>query len=470
MKQSYLISERNSELSLQPSKAIFLLLMVLFFCSFDNVVNAATITSSGGSWSAASTWVGGVVPSSSDDVRIIGTVTIDVNVTVQSVNVIGTLIEKSGIVFTVGSATAIGSFTVSGAFSMGANNDHSTLIVYGDYINNGASNFWKSDVIISGNLSTPSASIIQNNGNVIVGGNISGTFNLNGGTGTGQIYAVNPNATVDITPTSIENNVNPGVFPSGESPALIALVNQVIYGGTCSFTINGITNVSTCSGSNAVFTSITTATSPGYQWQVDENNGSGWVNLTGQTSATITLVGVTVLMTNYKYRVKITGVSPTCIKNSNYGVLTVNTLLTAPTASATKQPTCAAQTGTITITLPTGTGITYSIDGSTYTSSGIFTTVASGTYNVTVKNASGCVSNATTVTINALVTNTWTTSWSNGTTNSDQKLVFTGNYPPAIDPDVDINGCTCKVAGNAVVKIKSGRTLTITNEVSIRMP
>ena len=64
-------------------------------------------------WSAASTWVGGVVPLSSDDGRIIDTVTIDVNVTVQSVNVIGTLIQKSGIVFTVGNTSASGSFTVT---------------------------------------------------------------------------------------------------------------------------------------------------------------------------------------------------------------------------------------------------------------------------------------------------------------------------------------------------------------------
>ena len=38
----------------------------------------------------------------------------------------------------------------------------------------------------------------------------------------------------------------------------------------------------------------------------------------------------------------------------------------APTASATLQPTCAVPTGTITVTAPTGAGLTYSIDGTTY--------------------------------------------------------------------------------------------------------
>jgi hypothetical protein len=38
------------------------------------------------------------------------------------------------------------------------------------------------------------------------------------------------------------------------------------------------------------------------------------------------------------------------------------------------------------VTAPTGTGITYSIDGSTYTNTtGIFTNVAAATYSVTVK-------------------------------------------------------------------------------------
>jgi hypothetical protein len=45
----------------------------------------------------------------------------------------------------------------------------------------------------------------------------------------------------------------------------------------------------------------------------------------------------------------------------------------------------AVATGTITVTAPTE-GITYSIDGSTYTNTtGIFTNVAAATYSVTVK-------------------------------------------------------------------------------------
>ena len=74
----------------------------------------------------------------------------------------------------------------------------------------------------------------------------------------------------------------------------------------------------------------------------------------------------------------------------------------APTASVTAQPTCATATGTITITAPTGAGMTYSTDGVTYTNTtGIFSGMAAGSYNLTAKNTSGCISSVTSVTVNA---------------------------------------------------------------------
>jgi hypothetical protein len=74
----------------------------------------------------------------------------------------------------------------------------------------------------------------------------------------------------------------------------------------------------------------------------------------------------------------------------------------APIASATLQPNCSVATGTITVTAPTGSGITYSINDSSYTNTtGIFNSLVAGTYSVTAKNASGCISAATRVTIDA---------------------------------------------------------------------
>ncbi len=73
-----------------------------------------------------------------------------------------------------------------------------------------------------------------------------------------------------------------------------------------------------------------------------------------------------------------------------------------PSVSTILQPTCYGSTGTINITAPTGIGMTYSIDGSTYTNTtGVFTLLASGTYSVTAKNSIGCVSTGTNAIVNS---------------------------------------------------------------------
>jgi gliding motility-associated-like protein len=71
-----------------------------------------------------------------------------------------------------------------------------------------------------------------------------------------------------------------------------------------------------------------------------------------------------------------------------------------PTVSAT-DATCTVATGTIQVTAPLpAAGISYSINGTDYTNTtGVFNGLVPGTYNVTVKNASGCISETTKATI-----------------------------------------------------------------------
>jgi hypothetical protein len=71
----------------------------------------------------------------------------------------------------------------------------------------------------------------------------------------------------------------------------------------------------------------------------------------------------------------------------------------APSLALT-QPGCIVRTGTLTVLSPTGTGFTYSIDGSTYGASAEFSGLVPGTYSVTVKNAEGCTSAVTEAYIN----------------------------------------------------------------------
>jgi hypothetical protein len=83
--------------------------------------------------------------------------------------------------------------------------------------------------------------------------------------------------------------------------------------------------------------------------------------------------------------------------------LTINNQPSAPSApvATLTQPSCSLATGTISITSPAGQGMTYSINGNDYNNtSGFFTAVAAGTYNLTAKSSSGCISDGTSAVIN----------------------------------------------------------------------
>jgi hypothetical protein len=84
--------------------------------------------------------------------------------------------------------------------------------------------------------------------------------------------------------------------------------------------------------------------------------------------------------------------------------ITINAIptITPPIASATAQPTCTLNTGTIVISSPIGANFEYSINGTTFQSSPTFSGLTPNTYNIIVKNlTTGCISIATIVTINS---------------------------------------------------------------------
>jgi predicted esterase len=64
------------------------------------------------------------------------------------------------------------------------------------------------------------------------------------------------------------------------------------------------------------------------------------------------------------------------------------------------QPSCTVSTGTITIAQPKSAGLTYSIDGVHYQTDTAFPKLAAGTYTLTVKNGSTCLSSPTTAVVN----------------------------------------------------------------------
>lgn len=83
------------------------------------------------------------------------------------------------------------------------------------------------------------------------------------------------------------------------------------------------------------------------------------------------------------------------------GVINVdNSPIPAMAQASLTQPTCFIGTGRIDVTSPTGSGFTYSIDGTTFQNGTSFINLAPGSYTVTVTNIDGCSSTAS-FTINA---------------------------------------------------------------------
>ncbi len=153
----------------------------------------------------------------------------------------------------------------------------------------------------------------------------------------------------------------------------------------------------------------------------------------------------------------------------------------APSVSVS-QPGCGGTTGSIEITAPTGTGMTYSIDGSTYSSSMTFTNIAIGTYSVRAKSAFGCISDATIATISARpkpeapavnvdnncestvlsTTAAGTLLWSTGESTPSITVTNAGTYTVT----TTVNGCTSEAgSGTAAPGTKPATpVVTVTND------
>jgi hypothetical protein len=243
---------------------------------------------------------------------------------------------------------------------------------------------------------------------------------------------------------------------SYSTPVLITVTSAV--GTPTSITIAAGSEPS-CQLTNAttITTYVTTATN---------NTGFSW-SLSNAVAGSINSSGVMTWSNGFSGSVDIQVRANGCNGLSSQVVRTVvvQSLPATPTASATSQPSCLVSSGIISVTAPTGSGISYSIDGSDYSNtSGIFSNVGVGSYTVTAKNASGCISLASTpIAINASTTNTWNgTSWSAGTPTASQSLIFNGDYSSA----ASINGCSCQVNPGKTVTILSGGVMTITNAVT----
>lgn len=157
-------------------------------------------------------------------------------------------------------------------------------------------------------------------------------------------------------------------------------------------------NASVCAGRNALFTIDVAGPAPAYQWQV--NNGTGFTNINGAVSNTLSVNGVTPAMNNYQYRCLVLKQGCFTPTVSNAAILTVNDL---PVVSLSASPytrllpgrsTTLTATGTVS---PGATPFSYrwyrdggqlgGVSGNTYQAD-IFKT---GSYRAEIVDAKGCV-------------------------------------------------------------------------------
>jgi gliding motility-associated-like protein len=171
---------------------------------------------------------------------------------------------------------------------------------------------------------------------------------------------------------------------------------------------NTDTNLEICQSNTQSYTLTGTVSSgysnPAYQWQTSNDSGATWTDISGANTITYTFTPTTTAGT-YLYRMAVAQnaniSSASCRVVSNTITFKVNQSTVSPIVNTT-QPTCEVPTGTINITESANT--TYSIDGTNFQTSGTFSGLAGGDYNVVAKLNLGCASNPIVTHINSVAT------------------------------------------------------------------
>ena len=159
-----------------------------------------------------------------------------------------------------------------------------------------------------------------------------------------------------------------------------------------------------CAGVTINVTATTVGASTG------QSNGSITATATGGTGFTFKL-GSGTYQSSGTFTNLAAGSYTITAKNSNgcegsasFTVGTINTCagvnITVSATTANGTPCTTPNNGSITVTAAGSTGLTYSINGTTFQGGNVFSGVAPGNYTITVKDAAGCMQTANT-TVNA---------------------------------------------------------------------
>ena len=388
-------SEKDIKLSLKPSKAICLLLMVLFVGLFANVGRAQTTlfdcensinphtVNVGKPVAVHNVTVSGTIPASNNNIVanpiLLTGLTKGQVVDAIVANTLGCTAKSTGITNTVDALPTIITQPINQLDCEGS--IVSFEVVAGEtglmytWQRKRPTDFSFITIPVEANVSYPSAGKIRLQ-------NVGGALSPNG--------------------TQYQVIVSNGTSSETSSVATLS-VNE----------ITGITPVSTtvvrCYGTNYSYTVSTSysANVVSYQWKSSAisgiwNNVVNGTNFSGATTATLNIIGGTPAETA-EYRVYITfhssGADCNVDSASRTRSITFLPELLTPVTAVT-QPTCTTATGTITVTVQSASD-TYSFDnGLTFQPGNSKSGLAAGSYNIIIKNIGGCTSVATSTTVN----------------------------------------------------------------------
>lgn len=240
----------------------------------------------------------------------------------------------------------------------------------------------------------------------------STSFNVSA-TGTGLTYQWQMSAN-NINWNTLSNNatysgVNTSQLNVLANQSLQNLKYRCVVSGTCAPSVNSAAGTLTilfpiaittnpvdqtaCPGENAKFRTAASGTGVTYQWQVNKNDGNGFVNLTngglysGVTAQELNITGVTLAEDGYLYRCYITGTCPS-IDYSDIAKLTVPEPVAIVTAPTPAGPICSGGNASYTVTA-TGDGLSYEWymhNGTQYvamTDGGVYSGTQTNTLNIT---------------------------------------------------------------------------------------
>lgn len=120
---------------------------------------------------------------------------------------------------------------------------------------------------------------------------------------------------------------------------------------------SGPASVAACENGYAVFTVVASGASPTYQWQISADAGASFADISGATSATLTLNGLSTSLSGNQYRITISGTCTSQSLISSTAILTVNTALTI--SSQPRPSTLCAGLSTSFSVAASGSGLSY---------------------------------------------------------------------------------------------------------------